>query len=82
MLLAEMESTKPPTSSKDKPMELESLRIEPADGGGFVVRCEFQGRVDGEGMYESKIKVFQTVDEMGKFIAAKLGEYDAEDEEY
>ena len=45
-------------------------------------RCEFQGRVDGEGMYDSKVKVFQTVDEMAKFIKAKLSDYDAEDEEY
>ena len=81
MLLAEMETASKP-SNKDKPMELESLRIEPADEGGFVVRCEFQGRVDGEGTYESKVKVFQTVDEMAKFIKAKLGEYDAGDEDY
>ena len=30
----------------------------------------------------SKVKVFQTVDEMAKFIKAKLGEYDADDEDY
>ena len=79
MLLAQMGT---PSKPKDKPMELESLQIEPADDGGFVVRCSFQGRVDGEGMYESKVKVFQTVDEMAKFIKAKLGEYDADDEDY
>ena len=34
------------------------------------------------GTYDSKVKVFQTVDEMAKFIKAKLSDYDAEDEEY
>ena len=81
MLLTEMGTASKP-SNKDKPMGLESLRIEPADEGGFVVRCEFQGRVDGETTWDNKIKVFQTVDEMAKFLKAKLGEYDAEDEDY
>ena len=80
MLLSEMESPRAP-SKKNKPMELESVKIEPADEGGFVVRCEFSGRVDGEHTWENKVKVFQTADELAKFIKKKLGEYDAEDDE-
>ena len=80
MLLAEMGTSKP--SNKDKPMELNSMQIEPADEGGFVVRCSFEGRVDGEHTYDNKVKVFQTADELAKFLKAKLGEYDAEDEDY
>ena len=80
MLLSEMESPKA-ASKKNKPMELTSVRIEPADEGGFVVRCEFEGRADGAGMYDNKVKVFQTAAELAKFITTKLGEYDAEDDE-
>ena len=72
---------------KKAKMYLDSLNIELADGGGFIVRCSYEGkRKGGDKEYESKTKLFMKAKEVAHFTSEAIMEYgddydDMEDEE-
>ena len=78
------------SSKRNAKMHLESINIEAADYGGFIVRCSYEGK-GGEqepGLYESKTKVFTKASKLASFVeeameelGVELDEEDEEDEE-
>ena len=61
-------------------MYLDSLNIELADGGGFIVRCSYEGkRKNGEPEYESKTKLFMKAKEVAHFTSEAIMEYEDDD---
>ena len=75
MELKEMAGSK---SKRNEKMRLESLNIEAADYGGFIVRCSYEGREDGEHQYDSKTKVFMKADKLAKFVEIAMEELGVE----
>ena len=63
---------------KNVKMHLESLSIEAADYGGFIVRCSYEGRKDSDHQYDSKTKVFTKVSKLTKFVESAMEELGAE----
>ena len=74
-------STMAGTSKRHEKMHLESINIEAADYGGFIVRCSYEGRDDGEHQYESKTKVFTKASKLASFIEEAMEELGVEMDE-
>ena len=72
-----------PKFKKNVKLHLGSLNIDAADGGGFIVRCQFEGRKEGDHQYESKTKVFTSTKKLVSFLTEALGDLgiDIEDED-
>ena len=66
---------------KNVKLHLDSLNIDAADGGGFIVRCQFEGRKDGDHEYESKTKVFTSTKKLVSFLTEALGDLGIDIEE-
>ena len=85
MKLATMAGSK---SKRNKKMHLESINIEAADYGGYIVRCSYEGdneEHDAPGLYESKTKVFTKASKLATFVEEAMDELGVEmddDEEY
>ena len=82
MKLATMAGSK---SKRNEKMHLESLNIEAADYGGFIVRCSYEGRQDGDHEYDSKTKVFTKASKLATFVEEAMEELGVEmddDEDY
>ena len=82
MKLATMAGSK---SKRNENMHLESINIEAADYGGFIVRCSYEGRAKGEHEYESKTKVFTKASKLATFVEEAMDELGVEmddDEDY
>ena len=82
MKLATMAGSK---SKRNEKMHLESLNIEAADYGGFIVRCSYEGREDGDHQYDSKTKVFTKASKLATFVEEAMEELGVEmddDEDY
>ena len=63
---------------RNEKMHLESLNIEAADYGGFIVRCSYEGREDGDHSYDSKTKVFTKAAKLAKFVESAMEELGVE----
>lgn len=63
--------------SKAKKMYLMSVNIEMADEGGFIVRCQFEGKdKDGDKDWDSKTKLFMKAKEVADFVSEAIMEYE------
>ena len=63
-------------------MYLSSVNIEMADGGGFIVRCSYEGKKkNGDTEWDSKTKLFMKAKEVAHFTAKAIMEYEDHDEE-
>ena len=66
---------------RNEKMHLESLSIESADYGGYIVRCSYEGREKGEHQYESKTKVFTKASKLATFVEEAMEELGVEMED-
>ena len=84
MELAVLAGGETPMKKKNVKMHLDSLSIEAADNGGYIVRCSYEGGGGNcIGRYESKTKVFATSEKLAAFIPSALEELgvDMDDED-
>ena len=65
--LGDMAGSPPGSRKKSKSKgPLTGLNVTAADGGGFIIRCEYHSK----GSWESTTKVFVDRDEMIKFLSS------------
>ena len=73
-------SGKKKAKGKKAKMYLSSVNIEIADGGGFIVRCSFEGKdKDGDPKWDSKTKLFMKAKEVAHFTSEAIMEYEDDD---
>ena len=68
-------------SERKTQMHLDRVSIEAADGGGYIVRCSFEGKdKEGHTQWEEKTKVFLRKTKLAGFLEEVLDDWDGEED--
>ena len=68
---------------KNVKLHLDSISIDAADEGGYIVRCQYEGKKKGEHRYDSKTKLFSSSSQLANALPSMLEEMgvDMDDED-